>query len=194
MKKKNIIILVVVAVVVILAISIIGAYNGLAQGREAVDTAASNIDTVLQRRADLIPNLVSTVKNLTAHEQNVVDSVTEARAAISGAYSTLTGDASTAEKLEANDKLVTAINVIVENYPEITSTPAYTTLMDELSGTENRIAVARRDYNDAVKSYNKKVISFPSNILANMFGFEKEAYYEASAGADTTPNVGDLFG
>ncbi len=193
MKKKSIIIIVVIAVVAILAISLIGLYNGLAQARETVDTADSNIDAVLQRRADLIPNLVSTVKNLTEHEQNIVDSVTEARAAISGAYSTLTSDASAAEKLEANDKLVTAINVIVENYPEIASDDAYVALMDELSGAENRIAVARRDYNDAVKAYNKKVISFPGNIIAGMFGFEKADYYEASAGAGNVPSVDDLW-
>ncbi len=190
MKKKNIIILVVVAVVVVLAIAIIGTYNGLAQGREAVDTTRSDIDTVLQRRAELIPNLVSTVKNLTAHEQNIVDSVTDARAAMVDA-------GTTEEKLAANEELTRAVNnlmVVVENYPEIASTPAYTRLMDELSGTENRITVARKNYNEAVKTYNKKVISFPGNIIAGLFGFEKEVYYEASAGAETTPNVGDLFG
>ncbi len=194
MKKKNIVIIAVVAVLAILVIWFISTYNGLATSREQVDTAASNIETVLQRRADLIPNLVSTVKNLTEHEQNVVNSVTEARAAISGAYSTMTGDASTSEKLAANDKLVSAINVIVENYPEIKSTDAYTGLMDELSGSENRIAVARRDYNEAVTAYNKKVIRFPGNLVANLFGFEKVTYFEASSGAETTPNVGDLFG
>ncbi len=190
MSKKNIGIIIAVAVVVILVIAVVGIYNGLAQGREAVDTARSDIDTVLQRRADLIPNLVSTVKNLTAHEQSIVDSVTNARAAMMGA-------GTTEEKLAANEELTRAVNnlmVVVENYPEISSSPAYVTLMDELSGTENRIAVSRKDYNEAVKSYNKKVVSFPGNILAGMFGFEKEAYYEASAGVENAPNVGDLFG
>lgn len=189
MKKKTIVTLVIVAVALILVFSFIGIYNGMAQGREAVDTARSNIDTVLQRRADLIPNLVSTVKNLTEHEQSIVDAVTSARAAMVGANDT-------ADKLAANEELTSAVNalmVVVENYPEIASSPAYVSLMDELSGTENRIAVARKDYNDAVKTYNNKLITFPNNIIAGMFGFEKEVYYEASAGAETTPNVGDLF-
>ena len=190
MKKKTIVIIVIVAVVAILALSFVGTYNGLAQGREAIDTARSDIDTVLQRRADLIPNLVSTVKNLTEHEQSIINAVALARTKMVGATDT-------ADKLAANEELTSAINaltVVVEAYPEIASSSAYTSLMDELSGTENRIAVARRDYNDAVKVYNKKVISFPNNIVAGMFGFEKEVYYEASAGAETTPNVGDLFG
>ncbi len=190
MKKKNIIIIAVVAVAVILVFSVIGTYNGLAMGRESVDTARSDIDTVLQRRMDLIPNLVATVKALSTHEQKVIDSVTNARAAMMGANTT-------EEKLAANEELTRAINnlmIVVENYPQISSTPSYNQLMDELAGTENRIAVARRDYNEAVKAYNKKVISFPGNLMANLFGFEKAPYYEASAGADTAPNVGDLFG
>ncbi len=193
-KKALIIIIVVVAVIAILAISIVGAfigtYNGLAQKREAVDTARADIDTVLQRRADLIPNLVATVNDLTEHEQSIVNSVTEARAAMVNA-------GTTEEKLEANEQLTTAISnlmVVVENYPEISSNSLYISLMDELAGTENRIAVARKDYNEAVKTYNKKVVTFPGNIIAGMFGFEKATYYEASAGAETTPNVGDLFG
>ncbi len=190
MKKKNIIIIVVVALAVILLFSIIGTYNGLATGREAVDTARSDIDTYLQRRMDLIPNLVATVKANAAHEQEVIDSVTNARAAMAGA-------GSTEEKLAANEELTRAVNnlmIVVENYPQISTSPAYTGLMDELAGTENRIATARRDYNEAVETYNKKVVSFPGNIFAGLFGFEKAPYYEASAGAENAPNVGDLFG
>ena len=190
MNKKTIITLVIVAVALILVFSFIGTYNGMAQGREKVDTARSNIDTVLQRRADLIPNLVSTVKALSNHELAALEKVTAARAAMVGA-------SNTADKLAANDELTAAINALVvsvEAYPEISSATAYTSLMDELSGTENRIAVARRDYNESVKTYNNKIITFPGNIIAGMFGFEKEAYYEASAGADTTPSVEDLFG
>ncbi len=191
MKKKTIIILIVVAaVVLILGLSLVGTYNGLAQGQESVATARADIDAVLQRRADLVPNLVSTVKNLTAHEQSIVQAVTDARAAMVGATTT-------EDKLAANEELTGAINnlmVVVENYPEISSTPAYTTLMDELAGTENRIAVARKDYNQAVTTYNKKIVTFPGNIFAGIFGFEKEVYYEASAGAENAPNVGDLFG
>ncbi len=190
MKKSTIIIIVIVAIIAILAISVIGMYNGLVQGRESVGTARSTIDTTLQRRADLIPQLVATVKNFTQHEQSVVDSVTAARAAMVGATST-------ADKLQANEKLTEAVNnlmVVVENYPEIKSSAAYTQLMDELAGTENRIAVSRKDYNTAVETYNKKVISFPNNIIAGMFGFEKQPYFEASSNATQVPNVGELFG
>ncbi len=188
-KKETIIKIVVIAVVVILALSLVGTYNGLAMGRESVDTAHAEIDTVLQRRMDLIPNLVATVNALSDHELEVVNSVTDARAAMAGA-------ATTEEALAASEELTRAVNnllVVVENYPEITADSGYIGLMDELSGTENRIANARRKYNEAVQDYNKKVISFPGNLMANLFGFEKAPYYEASAGADTAPNVGDLF-
>lgn len=190
MSKKTIIILAVIVVAVVaLGGMVIGTYNGLAQGREAVYTERSDIDTTLQRRADLIPQLVATVKNLSEHEQEVVDSVTKARAAMMGANTT-------EEKLEANAELSSALNrliAVAEAYPEITSTPAYTTLMDELAGTENRIAVARKDYNEAVKAYNDKIITFPGNLFAKMFGFEREVYYEADSGSNTAPNVSDLF-
>ena len=190
MSKKTIIILAVIVVAVVaLGGMVIGTYNGLAQGREAVYTERSDIDTTLQRRADLIPQLVATVKNLSEHEQEVVDSVTKARAAMMGANTT-------EEKLEANAELSSALNrliAVAEAYPEITSTPAYTTLMDELAGTENRIAVARKDYNEAVKAYNDKIITFPGNLFAKMFGFEREVYYEADSSSNTAPNVSDLF-
>ncbi len=189
-KKKIIVIVSIIAAVVLLFAFIIGTYNGIAQAREAVYAADSNIDTTLQRRADLIPNLVSTVKSLNEHEKDIVTAVTDARAAMVGAQTT-------EDKLAANQQLSTAITnlmVVVENYPDIKSSAAYTTLMDELSGTENRITVARKDYNEAVDLYNKKIISFPGNLFAGIFGFERAEYYEASAGADTTPNVGELFG
>ncbi len=189
MNKKTIIII-AVALVAILVIWGIGTYNGLVQGREAVASARSDIDTTLQRRADLIPNLVASVKDLTEHEKEIVDSVTSARAALVGA-------GTTAERLEANDELSSALNrlmVVVEAYPEIKSDAAYVSLMDELAGTENRIAVARKDYNENAKDYNNKVISFPGNLLANLFHFEREPYFEASSGAENTPNVGELFG
>ncbi len=189
-KKKTIVIVAIIAAVVLLFAFIIGTYNGIAQAREAVYAADSNIDTTLQRRADLIPNLVSAVKSLNEHEKEIVTAVTDARAAMVGAQTT-------EDKLAANQQLSTAITnlmVVVENYPDIKSSAAYTTLMDELSGTENRITVARKDYNEAVDLYNKKIISFPGNLFAGIFGFERAEYYEASAGADTTPNVGELFG
>ncbi len=190
MNKKTTIIIVIVAVVALIAIIagfLIGTYNGIAVAREKVDTAESQIDTALQRRADLVPNLVSAVKSLNEHEETVVKAVTDARAAITGAQTT-------EDKLAANEQLTTAINLIFENYPEIQSADAYRDLMTQLEGTENRIATARKDHNDAIRAYNSKIITFPGNLFANIFGFEKAEYFEASDGADTAPNVGELFG
>lgn len=188
--KKTIIIVAILAVIVIIGGALISGYNGLVTGREAVENAESNIDTYLQRRADLIPNLVSTVKSFAKHETEVFDKVLEARQALVNAKSP-------EEKANADAQLDTAlqgINVIVEAYPELKSDATYVALMDELEGSENRIAVARKDYNDTVKDYNNKVIRFPGSIVANLFGFEKAEYFEASEEALTVPDVGDALG
>ena len=188
--KKTIIIVAILAVIVIIGGALISGYNGLVTGREAVENAESNIDTYLQRRADLIPNLVSTVKSFAKHETEVFDKVLEARQALVNAKTP-------EEKANADAQLDTAlqgINVIVENYPELKSDATYVALMDELEGSENRIAVARKDYNDTVKDYNNKVIRFPGSIIANLFGFEKAEYFEASEEALTVPDVGDALG
>ena len=150
-----------------------------------VDGAFANIDTNLQRRADLIPNLVNTVKGYASHEKEVIDSVTAARAK-------LTGASTVEEKAAADSELTSALNrllVIVENYPDLKASENFTQLADELAGTENRIAVARRDYNDAVKAFNTSIRKFPNSILAGIFGFSQKAYFEASAGAQNAPNV-----
>lgn len=184
-------ILIVVAVLaVVVGMSLFGAYNGLATLRETVDTQQSTIQTQLQRRSDLIPNLTSTVKSLTTHEQSVIDSVTEARAQLAGARGM-------EELAAANDNLTSALSrlmVVVENYPDIQSTPAYTSLMDELAGTENRIAAARIDYNEAVQRYNQKVITFPNKLIAGLFGFEKAEYFTAPESVQNVPDVGSLLG
>lgn len=188
--KKAIVIVAILAVIVIIGGALISGYNGLVTGREAVENAESNIDTYLQRRADLIPNLVSTVKSFAEHETEVFDKVLEARQALVNAKSP-------EEKANADAQLDTAlqgINVIVENYPELKSDTTYVALMDELEGSENRIAVARKDYNDTVKDYNNKVIRFPGSIVANLFGFEKAEYFEASEESLTVPDVGDALG
>lgn len=188
--KKTIIIVAVLAVIVILGGALISGYNGLVTSREAVESAESNIDTYLQRRADLIPNVVSTVKSFAQHETEVFDKVLEARKSLVNAKTP-------EEKATADAQLDTAlqgINVIVEAYPELKSDATYVALMDELEGSENRIAVARKDYNDAVKDYNNKVIRFPGSIVANLFGFEKAEYFEASEEALTVPNVGEVLG
>ncbi len=188
--KKVVVIIAVLAVIVILGGALISGYNSLITSREAVESAESNIDTYLQRRADLIPNVVSTVKSFAQHETEVFDKVLEARKSLVNAKTP-------EEKATADAQLDTAlqgINVIVEAYPELKSDATYVALMDELEGSENRIAVARKDYNDAVKDYNNKVIRFPGSIVANLFGFEKAEYFEASEEALTVPDVGEVLG
>jgi LemA protein len=194
MKKGTKILIGVIAAIVILILLIAGSaisnYNGLVTAHEEVVAAEANIDTYLQRRADLIPNVVATVKDFAKHETEVYDRVLEAREKLVGADTV-------AEKAEANEELTSALQgltVIVENYPELKSDATYVSLMDELEGSENRIATARKDYNDTVQSYNNKVIKFPGSIYASIFGFEKAEYFEAEEGAETAPDVESLLG
>ena len=181
----TIILIAIIGIVAILGLSAVGTYNGLVTSREAVTTEAANIDTYLQRRADLIPNLVNTVKGFTNHENEIIDKITSARENLLKANTT-------EEKLAANNELTKDLNalmVIVENYPDIKSSENFIALQDELSGTENRIATARKDYNEAAKSYNIKLQSFPTNIIAGMFNFEKVDYFEADESSKDVPVV-----
>ena len=181
----TIILIAIIGIVAILGLSAVGTYNGLVTSREAVTTEAANIDTYLQRRADLIPNLVNTVKGFTSHENEIIDKITSARENLLNANTT-------EEKLAANNELTKDLNalmVIVENYPDIKSSENFIALQDELSGTENRIATARKDYNEAAKSYNTKLQSFPTNIIAGMFNFEKVDYFEADESSKDVPVV-----
>ena len=185
MKKKGIIIAIIVGLVVLFGIALISANNNLVTMEAEVDAALANIDTNLQRRADLIPNLVNTVKGYAAHEQEAIDKVTEAR-------QNLTKASSIEEKAEADSALTDALNnllVIVENYPDLKASANFTQLSDELAGTENRIATARRDYNDAVKDYNTAIRKFPNSLVASLFGFTQKDYFQASDGAQDVPNV-----
>lgn len=162
MKKSNIILITVIAIIAIIVMFLVGSYNGLVSKSEAVDTELSNLDVMLQRRADLIPNLVNTVKGYTTHETEIINSITDAREKLINANSL-------EEKSNANNELTSSLNalmVVVENYPDLKSSQNFIQLSDELAGTENRVAVARRDYNSAVKNYNLKVKTFPGNILA----------------------------
>ena len=181
----TIILIAIIGIVAILGLSAVGTYNSLVTSREAVTTEAANIDTYLQRRADLIPNLVNTVKGFTSHENEIIDKITSARENLLNANTT-------EEKLAANNELTKDLNalmVIVENYPDIKSSENFIALQDELSGTENRIATARKDYNEAAKSYNIKLQSFPTNIIAGMFNFEKVDYFEADESSKDVPVV-----
>lgn len=186
MKKGVLIaIIVIVAIVLLGGIIISSTYNSMLTKSESVDEKFADIDTQLQRRADLIPNLVNTVKGYAKQEQDVINSVTEARAKLVGATSIN-------DKANANNELSSALSrllVVVENYPELKSSQNYIQLSDELAGTENRIRNARSDYNKAVKEYNISIKKFPSNIIAGMFNFEQKQYFEASEGSQTVPEV-----
>ena len=176
---------VIVGIIVILVVVGISQYNSLVGINENVENQRANIDTMLQRRVDLIPNLVNTVKGYAEHEKEVIEDVSNARAKLAGA-------ASMEEKADADNQLSGALSrlvMVVENYPDLKANQQFIALSDELAGTENRIAVARKDYNDAVKNYNQKIRRFPSNIFANLLGFEKAEYFQAAEGAQQVPEV-----
>jgi len=185
MKKGTIIILSVVAVIILLVSMLGGSYNSLVSKEEKVDKEYSNISVQLERRADLIPNLVSTVKGYAKHETEAIEKVTTARENLL--------KANNAEELNKADQELTnaidALMVIVENYPDLKANQNFIQLSDELAGTENRIATSRRDYNEAVTDYNTTIKKFPTSILAGMFGFEKKAYFEVSEGKTEVPEV-----
>lgn len=178
MKRKGIATIGIIGIIAAIAVVLIGfyvvAHNSIVKLEATVDTKASDIKAQLQRRADLIPNLVSTVQGYVEHEENVIDSITAARKEISGAKTIK-------EMSAANDKLNSALqslNVIVENYPDLKASQNFINLQDELAGTENRIATARKDYNEAVKNYNTKISTIPTSIIANMMGKEKKDFFE----------------
>jgi LemA protein len=150
-------------------------YNTLVSQQESVDAGWSEVENQLQRRNDLIPNLVNTVKGFAAQEREVLIAVTEARSRVAGA-------GSPPEKIEAANQLSGALSrllVVVERYPELKSNQNFIRLQDELAGTENRLAVARKRYNDAVRVYNTTAKKFPTNLVASLFGFEASTYFEA---------------
>ncbi len=186
MKKGLIAIIAIVAVVAIIAISLIGSYNGFVDKEEAVKTAQSTISVQLQRRADLIPNFVETVKGYSDYEQSTFTAVTEARSKVAAA-------SGAAEQAQASAQLDSAIdiwvNAVTEAYPELKANTQYIALQDELAGTENRIAVARKDYNDAAQVYNKAVRRFPGSVVAGIFGFDQVEYFESDESANQVPTV-----
>jgi LemA protein len=182
--------LIVVGVLVLIALALgstlIGDRNDLVMERESIKGAWSQVDVVLQRRNDLIPNLVATVKGISDHEQSVIDSVTKARAQMAGAQTP-------AEKIAADAQVTSALSrllVVVENYPNIKANENFLRLQDELAGTENRIAQERRKYNEVVQKYDTDIALFPENIAASMFGFQREdAYFKADEAAKEAPKV-----
>jgi LemA protein len=186
MKITLIVLAVIVLVVLMIGGSLMGTRNELVTERESVNGAWSQVDVALERRADLIPNLVETVKGFASHEQGVIDSVTSARAALGGARTP-------SEKIAANSQLDGALSrllVVVENYPTLKSNENFLRLQDELAGTENRIAVERRKYNETVQRYNTDIELFPKNIAASLFGFQRnDAYFKAEGAAREVPKV-----
>ena len=185
MKKSSIVILVIVAALILVIALPLNSYNKLVSAQSAVEAQQANIQTQLQRRADLIPNLVQVVQNYTAHETEVFAAVTEARKSLLAAKTV-------PEMAKADGEIQAALGGLVavaEAYPELTSDTVYMGLMDELAGTENRVAVARNDYNAAVQSYNLSIRKFPGALFARLFGFTKADYFEASEGASTVPSV-----
>jgi LemA protein len=184
------VLLIVVVVILVAGLAFAGKYvgirNELATDKEAVAGAWSQVDVALQRRADLIPNLVETVKGYAKHEEGVMAAIASARAALIGAKTPQ-------EKIAANTQLDGALGrllVVVENYPNLKANENFLRLQDELAGTENRIAVERRKYNEKVQTYNTKIQLFPNNIVASMSGFAREdAYFKTDAGARTAPKV-----
>ena len=190
MKSGLKVLLVIGAIVLVLVIMGVSSYNGLVTKSENVDSAWSLIDVQLQRRYDLIPNLVATVKQYAAHEEEVFANIAEARAKLAGAGSVSDAAEADAELSGALSRLL----AIAEAYPDLKANTNFINLQDELAGTENRIATVRRDYNEAARSFNTSIRRFPTNIFAGMFGFEKADYFEAAEGTRDNPDVGDLFG
>jgi LemA protein len=185
--KRNLIIAIIVVLVLVGSLYSFfkGTYNQFVTLDEAVKSSWAQVENQLQRRYDLIPNLVETVKGYAKQEQNVLVEVTNARARVGGATTV-------PDKITANNELSGALSrllVVVERYPELKSNQNFLRLQDELAGTENRIAVERRRYNEAVQTYNVAIRSFPANLLAGMYGFAKAAFFEAPAAAKAAPQV-----
>ena len=178
----------VVGVIVLILVAVYGStWNSMNSKRNDVEAQWAQVENVMQRRADLVPNLVSTVKGQMNHEQKIIDAVTEARSAYAKAVTPN-------EKLAADDAIrentQVLVNAVTENYPELASSQSVQTLMTQLEGSENRISVERRRYIEDVNEYNKKVMSFPSSLVAGQMGFHKMDQYEATAkNADQAPTV-----
>ncbi|MEA1877697.1 MAG: LemA family protein [Bacteroidota bacterium] len=194
-RRKNWITLAIIAVIALfLYSSTKGSYNGMVQKSEAVDTQWANVENVFQRRADLIPNLVSTVKGYADFEQETLTSVIEARSKATGINidaSNMTTE-SLAQFQNAQGQLSSALSklmVVVERYPDLKANQNFMDLQAQLEGTENRIATERRKFNETARDYNTFIRMFPKNIWANVFGFEKRPYFEAVKGADQAPIV-----
>ena len=184
--KTVLIVVAIIALIIIIPFSyVVGTRNTLVSMDEAVKAAWAQVENQLQRRYDLIPNYVETVKGYAAHEKEVFVRVTEARSKVAGA-----GNIS--DKIQANNQLSAALSrllVVVERYPELKANTNFIRLQDELAGTENRISVERRRFNETVRVYNTKIRRFPTNMIAGMFNFEKAAFFEVPKERQEVPKV-----
>jgi LemA protein len=184
MSKGMKIAVIVIGILIIIGIPV-SAYNQLVSLEQTVNSAASNIDTQLQRRSDLIPNLVNTVKGYATQEKTIFTDIANARSRLAGATNVQ-------EQANADSQLSGSLSrllAIVENYPELKSNQNFRDLSVQLEGTENRIAISRQDYNTAVTNYNTKRRKFPVNIISSLFGFQEKPLYKASEGAKDVPSV-----
>lgn len=190
---KNLIWTVPLALIAIVGYSAMGSYNGFVSLDEDVDGQWANVETQYQRRFDLIPNLVATVKGVAEFEQETLTAVTEARASAFNAMQAVgEGTGSIADFQQSNLVLGRAMNGLLgysERYPELKANQNFSDLQAQLEGTENRIAVARKDFNASVKAYNGKVRRFPGSLWAGMFGFEQRDYFESVVGSEAVPTV-----
>lgn len=193
MKNKGLIILVIVVAVVLILFSWFkSTYNNMVLRQETVSAQLGNLQTQYQRRADLIPNLVSTVKGYATHEQSTLEQVTEARAKATQTQLNINDAAALSQYMQAQGELSSALSrlmAISENYPDLKANQNFLDLQTQLEGTENRISVERRKYNEAARDFNVYIKTFPRNLLAGMFGFQQSPYFEAQAGAENAPVV-----
>lgn len=181
---KKILLLVLIGIV-FLAVALGTTYNQLVTRSQAVDNQWAQVETQYQRRFDLIPNLVESVKGIFQQEKDVFTAIAEARTRYSGA-TTVNDKAEAATQLETG---LGRLLAVIENYPELKSSATVQQLMDELAGTENRVSVERKRYNDQVQAYNTYIKRFPTNLVAKVFGFGDRAYFQAEAGAEQAPKV-----
>lgn len=194
MSKNTKLILIIVGILVVLVLSIVGIYNKMTNLDEAAISAWQKVEAEYQRRADLIPNVVNTVKGAADYERGTLEAVIEARSNATSMKidpSNLTEE-NLAAYQQAQDQLSSAISrllVVVERYPELKANANFEHLITELEGTENRIKTARNNFNEAVQTYNTTIRRFPNNMFAGMFGFEKKAYFQAKEGAENAPEV-----
>ncbi len=197
MKKGCLVVLGIFIVIgVIVAFAVVGSYNGMVEKEEGVKEKWSQVENVYQRRLDLIPNLVETVKGYAAHEKETFQAVTEARSQAKGSIN-ISGDVLNNPELfekfqQAQNTLTGALQrmmVVVERYPELKANQNFLSLQDQLEGTENRIAVERKRFNEAAREFNTYIRKFPRAIIANIFGFHQKPYFKAQEGADTAPKV-----